>query len=141
MGGLSVLGGLAFTIRSMWRIWKERRAAITLGLRGETPEWVIIKEKVITATIVGFGQLVMLVAIVLVLRFDSPRPTVVQEIITWSIVAMPVILGLLSFHSEIAYHREMQVLVSRTDGLRSYPAAALIGELRRRGILELKEQT
>jgi hypothetical protein len=111
VGIISVLVGAVFSIRAVWRIWLERQAIKAAGVPRTALEWAIVHEKMIITFTVAVGQLIMGVAIGLALVAPrDPRPDIVREIITWSIVSMPIVLSILSINAEIAYHEEMRAL-------------------------------
>lgn len=112
---LSVIVGLTYTIRSMVRIRREATVVNELALPSGSPEWVLVREKLITMGLVGFGQIVMVLAIVLVVTFTAPRPPLVAAAIRWSLVAMPVVLALLSIHAERSYWAERDALTEKRD--------------------------
>ena len=114
---IAVTVGLVFTVRSMIRIRREATVVNELQLPSGSPEWVLVREKLITMGLVGLGQVIMVVAIVLVLVFVTPRPPLVVAAIRWSMVAMPVVLALLSIHAERSYWAERDALTEKRDAL------------------------
>ena len=116
VGAISILVGFFFSGKGTLRILRERKAAKVLGLKGRTPEWAILQEKTITEMLIAFGLILMAAAIVLVLSFDSPRPEPVRQVITWSIVAMPLIFGLLATHTEVSYMRTSEIIQHYKNG-------------------------
>jgi hypothetical protein len=116
IGALAVVVGLVFTVRSMLRIRREARVVNDLHLPDGSPEWVLVREKLVTMGLVGLGQVVMVFAIALVLGFTPPRPVLVGSLIRWALVAMHVVLALLSIHSERSYYAERDALNTTTEG-------------------------
>ena len=116
LASLSLVLGLSFTVRSLARIMRQTRAVNTLGLPATSPEWVLVREKLILIAMVGLAQALGVVVIVLALVFDAPRPPHISSMIQWSLVAIFLILGLISVHSERSYHREKEALDLALNG-------------------------
>lgn len=114
---IAVAVGLVYTIRSMLRIRREAQVVNDAHLPEGSPEWVLVREKLVTMGLVGLGQVVMVVAIGLVLAFTAPRPVPVATAIRWSLVSMPVVLALLSIHAERSYYAERDALTEKRDAL------------------------
>jgi hypothetical protein len=86
------------------------RAVHALGLSDDSPEWVVVREKMISVLVIAVAQILGLVAVVLSLAFDTPRPEPVRSVILWAVLTWPAALGLLSLNAEVAARKELTAL-------------------------------
>lgn len=97
--GVSILGVIP-TIAAVWRSYADWRA---FDIKGGVALGDFIKEELIRELIIAGGQVLTLT--VAVVSFISDLEVWEHSTIVWLLVPLPVLLGLLSYHSNYARQR------------------------------------